>query len=178
MTEPQEQGKISSAPVFRDLVCFLFEAESGLDVEASFRPPFLVARLQPPRPFLISRGQIIKLWLMKCCSCGCTVATFDSLWYRGLSTTRLLCPWAFPGKNTGVSFHFLLQGILQDQGLNPHLLHWWILYHWATKGSPVKGRAVKKPPEARLEGSEKLLRLCIHPSLYILVNNPIHEVLL
>ena len=24
--------------------------------------------------------------------------------------TRLLCPWDFPGKNTGVAFHFLLQG--------------------------------------------------------------------
>ena len=30
----------------------------------------------------------------------------------------------FPGKNTGVSCHFLLQGIFQTQGLNPHLLHW------------------------------------------------------
>ena len=25
--------------------------------------------------------------------------------------TRLLCPWDFPGKNTGVGCHFLLQGI-------------------------------------------------------------------
>ena len=23
--------------------------------------------------------------------------------------TRLLCPWDFPGKNTGVGYHFLLQ---------------------------------------------------------------------
>ena len=25
--------------------------------------------------------------------------------------TRLLCPWNFPAKNIGVSYHFLLQGI-------------------------------------------------------------------
>ena len=29
---------------------------------------------------------------------------------------RLLCPWDFPGKNTGVGCHFLLQGILPTQG--------------------------------------------------------------
>ena len=30
----------------------------------------------------------------------------------------------FPGKNTGVGCHFLLQGIFLTQGANPHLLHW------------------------------------------------------
>ena len=34
----------------------------------------------------------------------------------------LLCPWDFPGQNTGVSF--LLQGIFPNQGSNLHLLHW------------------------------------------------------
>ena len=29
----------------------------------------------------------------------------------------------FQARNTGVRFHFLLQGILLTQGLNPHLLH-------------------------------------------------------
>ena len=38
--------------------------------------------------------------------------------------TRLLCPWDFPGKNTGVGCHFLLQGIFLTQGWNPGLLHW------------------------------------------------------
>ena len=37
---------------------------------------------------------------------------------------RLLCPWDFPGKNTGMSCHFLLQGIFLTQELNLHLLHW------------------------------------------------------
>ena len=36
----------------------------------------------------------------------------------------LLCPWDFPGENTGVVCHFLLQGIFPTQGLNLCLLHW------------------------------------------------------
>ena len=33
-------------------------------------------------------------------------------------------PWDFPGKNTAVGCHFLLQGIFLIQELNPRLLHW------------------------------------------------------
>ena len=40
-----------------------------------------------------------------------------------LQPARLLCPWDFPDKNTGVSCHFLLQGIFQTQGSSPSLLH-------------------------------------------------------
>ena len=35
----------------------------------------------------------------------------------------LLSPWSSPGKNTGVGYHLLLQGIYPTQGLNPALLH-------------------------------------------------------
>ena len=43
------------------------------------------------------------------------------------------CPRKFPGKNTGVGCHFLLQGIFPTQGLNMHLLLGsQILYRWAT----------------------------------------------
>ena len=35
-----------------------------------------------------------------------------------------------PGKDTGVGWHALLQGIFLTQGLNPGLPHYrWILYH-------------------------------------------------
>ena len=37
---------------------------------------------------------------------------------------RLLCWWNFPGKNTGVSGHFLLWAIFPTQVLNRCLLHW------------------------------------------------------
>ena len=42
---------------------------------------------------------------------------------------HVLCPWNSPGKNTGVGFHFLFQGIFLTQGLNLGLQHcMWILY--------------------------------------------------
>ena len=39
----------------------------------------------------------------------------------------------FPGKNTGMSYHFPLQWIFLTQGLNPWVscVGRWILYHWA-----------------------------------------------
>ena len=40
------------------------------------------------------------------------------------SPTKLFCPWNSPGKNTGMGFHALLQGIFPMQGQNLHLLHW------------------------------------------------------
>ena len=39
------------------------------------------------------------------------------------SPVRLLCPWNFPGKNTGVSCHSLLWRIFPTQGSKPGLLH-------------------------------------------------------
>ena len=38
------------------------------------------------------------------------------------------------GKDTGVGCHFLFQGILPIQGLNPHLLH---PLHWQTDCLPL-----------------------------------------
>ena len=48
----------------------------------------------------------------------------DSLRPHGLWPARLLCPWDFPGKNTGVGCRFLLQGIFLSRGSKPSLLHW------------------------------------------------------
>ena len=60
------------------------------------------------------------------CAHVCSVVS-DSLWPHGLQPARLLCPWDFPGKNIGVGYHFLLQGIFLTQRLNPCLLY---LLHW------------------------------------------------
>ena len=48
----------------------------------------------------------------------------DSLQLHGLEPARLLCSRDFPGMNTAVGCHFLLQGILPTQGSNPGLLNW------------------------------------------------------
>ena len=61
----------------------------------------------------------------------------DSLWPYGPWPTRLLCPWYFPGKNTGVGCHFLLQEIFQSQGLNLGLPNCrQTLYRLSHQGSP------------------------------------------
>ena len=51
--------------------------------------------------------------------------------------TRLLHPWDFLGKNTGVGCHLLLQGIFLTQGSNSGLPHYrQTLYHLSHQGSP------------------------------------------
>ena len=66
------------------------------------------------------------------------------LWRHELLPARFLCPWDFPGKNTEMGCHFLLQGIFPTQASNPHLLHWQVdslpLSHL---GSPPKTNNTK-----------------------------------
>ena len=51
----------------------------------------------------------------------------------------LIRPWDFPGKNTGVGCHFLLQEIFLIQGLKPGLPHCrLLLYHLSHQGSHKK----------------------------------------
>ena len=61
----------------------------------------------------LSGFSICFLWvapLGQCCCC-CYVASVvsDSVRPHRRQPTRLRCPWDFPGKNTGVGCHFLLQ---------------------------------------------------------------------
>ena len=50
-----------------------------------------------------------------------------------LSPASLLCSWNFLGKNTGVGFHFLFQGIFLTQGSNSHFFH---LLNWQVVSLP------------------------------------------
>ena len=68
---------------------------------------------------------------------------------RGLQPTRFHHPWGFPGKDTGVGCHFLLQEIFPTQGLNPGLPHGrrcrQTLYHLSHLGkSSTLGEDVEK----------------------------------
>ena len=58
-----------------------------------------------------------------CCPCVSHSVMSDSLQPHGLQPPRLLCPWNFPGKNTGMGCHSLLQGIFPTQELNSGLLN-------------------------------------------------------
>ena len=69
---------------------------------------------------------VYKRWLRVWSHCCCLLFSWkvmsNCLLPYGLQITRLLCPWDPPGKNTGVDYHALLQGIFLTQGSNPHLL--------------------------------------------------------
>ena len=75
----------------------------------------------------------------------CCLVVSNSLWPHRLQPARLLCPWNFPGKDTGVGCHALLQGIFPTQGSNPRLLHWKAgslpLSHL---GSPIRAKTRNK----------------------------------
>ena len=59
------------------------------------------------------------------------VPIFATPW---ITSTRHLCPWDHPGKNTRVGCCALLQGIFLTQGSNPHLLG---LLHWQVHSLPL-----------------------------------------
>ena len=76
--------------------------------------------------------------ILSCCAVLCCSVMSNSLRPHGPQTARLLCPWDFPGKNTGVGSHSLLQGIFPTQGSSPGLLHYrQILYHLSHQRSPL-----------------------------------------
>ena len=61
------------------------------------------------------------------------------------------CPWDFPGKNTGVTCHTLLQGIFLTQGPNPHLLG---ILQWQVGSLPLAppGKPVNRLyPKTKME---------------------------
>ena len=58
---------------------------------------------------------------------------FATSW--AVACTRLLCPWDFLGKSTGVGCHFFRQEIFLTQGSNPGLPHCrQMLYHLEPPG--------------------------------------------
>ena len=77
-------------------------------------------------------------WVEAKCCCHLVSRLYLTLCNFMTEPARLLCPWDFPGKNTGVVCHSLLQGIFPTQGLNPGLPHCrQILYQLSHQGSPV-----------------------------------------
>ena len=50
----------------------------------------------------------VYVYIHRCCSAAKLCLTLLGL--HGLQPSKFLCPWDFPGKNTGVGCHFLLQG--------------------------------------------------------------------
>ena len=120
------------------------------------RSPFLAGCwLKASVPHCVGLSIKIKWSKVKSLSC---VRLFATPW--AVACTRLLCPWDFLGKSTGVGCHFPLQGIFPTQRSNPglpdcrqmlyHLSHQWVLglsigvLKTTTCFSPQAGRGMGK----------------------------------
>ena len=82
----------------------------------SFHPRYISLSMQPGPAFVLN----------------CSVMSDSAS--QELQPTRPLCPRASPGKNTGMDYHALLQGIFPTQGSNLHLL---CLLRWQAGSSPL-----------------------------------------
>ena len=74
--------------------------------------------------------------MLLCVHVSCLVRLFVTPWTVACSS-RLsmgLCPRNFPGKNTGVGCHILLQEIFPTQGFNTRILS---LLHWQADSLPL-----------------------------------------
>ena len=76
----------------------------------------------------LKKGKLDKLKISNFYECFVIVKSGSCVWLSATPETitsyRLLCPWDFPGKNTGLCYHFLLQGIFLIQAWSLCLLHW------------------------------------------------------
>ena len=83
-----------------------------------------------------------------------------------MEPARLLCPWDFPGKNTQVGCHALLQGIFPTQELNLGLLR---LLHWHIGSLPLA--PPRKPSKYSAKYKISSETLVVSASGYILMLN-------
>ena len=90
--------------------------------------------------FIFSVHKSFTSFARPCCCYLVTKSCLRLLRPHELQPAKLLYPWDFPGKNTGVGCHVLLQGIFPTQRLNLNLPHWQAnslpLSH---QGSPLLG---------------------------------------
>ena len=122
-----------------------------------------------------------KLWLFKyyrdlgmtdkrTCGQACSVAQSCPTFYKPMdcSLPGSSCPWNAPGKNTGVGYHFLSQGIFLTQGLNLHLFH---LLHWQVDSLPPAPAGKPQRFWTSIYFLEHIIyfMLAIHAHLYIYI---------
>ena len=122
-----------------------------------------------------------KFWLFKSyrdlgmtdkrtCGQACSVAQSCPTFYKPMdcSLPGSSCPWNAPGKNTGVGYHFLSQGIFLTQGLNLHLFH---LLHWQVDSLPPAPAGKPQRFWTSIYFLEHIIyfMLAIHAHLYIYI---------
>ena len=90
-------------------ISYLITGESS---HVEVRPKYSSTLVYLYLPTFLSLSPFLCIWTL------CTVWNLATPW---TIAARLLSTWDFSSKNTGVSCHFLLQGIFSTQGSNQHL---------------------------------------------------------
>ena len=96
--------------------------------------------------FSITTFVEVRTVISKWCKWNCSVVSDSAVPW--IVVTRLLHPWNFPDKSTGVGCRFHLQGIFLTQGSNPGLPHCrQTPYHLSHQGSLVHQSKLTKVME-------------------------------
>ena len=99
--------------------------------------------------------------------CAGLVSVSDPLRPHGLQPARLLCPWDSPGKETGVGYHFLLQGTFLTRDGTPALVGgFFILGATREAGADTPLSAQKDSPADTLIPDFRSLRPCNNKCLF------------
>ena len=94
----------------------------------------------------------------------------NSLGPRGLQSSMLLHAWDFPGKNTGVGCHFLLQRIFLTQGWNLGLPHCKMLYRLSHQRSTNSPGELGKMPTVSNPWDSDSVKLKLWSGIFLFSN--------
>ena len=107
-----------------------------------------------------------------------------TLWLHGLEPSRLLSPWNFPGKNTGVGYYFFLQGFSWPRDWTwvyciscicrqipyqlRHLGNWLTIWQFLKK---LNMNLLHNPANLLPDIYLREVKMCSHKTLYINVHH-------
>ena len=78
---------------------------------------------------------------------------------HGLYPSRCLCPWDFPGENTGMGCHFLLLGVIVTPGIKPASPAW------------AGGFSTTEPPRKPTKQATFMIKNKMWKCLFVLYTN-------
>ena len=95
---------------------------------------------------------------MKSLSC---VRLSDSLQPNGMQPTRLLHPWNFPGKDTGVGCHFLLQTKSQQETKGSFKISLSVLQKIQGDATCIKNNLLQKDQHKTRQSIKQVRKVCL-----------------